>query len=388
MARRNNGMNWRRLFFWLATIAVAGLVLARIDRARVLAFILESDLRDAIGLAGFGLAMVATVLAWLAWRQRNQLRREVSALQVAIARVMSERPTAVLPRTVDEPQPAPLQTAAVPPAAVLPWHAVADAGTTPPDAQAAGADADAIAIALRTVLDRETLSISLRPIVSLGEERPVAYDAFVRVERDGAPAIDMRRLAAAGEMLDAALFERLAIIGSMKAARRLGDGAIVHASASGAFLSSATQLRHVVDAAIAHPRAARGVVLDLAPEDASRPGPLADAIDLLEGAGLTIGLDFAAASDPIIDDWPRLGIRHVRVPAAMLLGHGRRQHVDGRAVVGRCKRNDIAVIADDIDSEEALVTIAESGIDLVTGDRFGRPRPMRQTAANGIDDRG
>lgn len=375
VARRNNGMNGRRLLFWLAVLAVAGLAFAGIDRASLPMDIPGGDLGEAAGFAGLGLAAVAAALAWLAWRQRNQLRREVSSLQAAVDRVMNDRAAARAARSHDDPPRVPV------PVATLPWHAIAKAAVPSPGSRETGADSAAVAGRLRTLLDSETLTISLRPIVSLGEERPVAFDAFARVEPDGVAALDMRRLAARDAMLDAARFERLAIVGSMKAARRLGDGATVHASASAALLSSAAELEQVIAAAAAHPRAARSVALDLAPEDARRPGPHADAVDRLEQAGLTIGLDLAAASAPLADDWPRLGIAHARVPAAMLLGRDRHHHIDGRAFVGLCGRNGIAIIADDIDGGEALVAIAESGIDLVTGDRFGRPRPLRRTEA-------
>lgn len=375
MARRSNGINVRRLAFWLAVAAVAGLALASVDLPTAAAIRATLDLNDWVAAGALAVALVALVLAWQSWRQRAKLRREVRSLQTAVERAMRDQPPAAAPAR-DDPAPAPRKPALP---AALPWHPIARSSST--GAGHPQAEARLAGDGLREALAAEHLTICLRPIVSLAREEPAAYDTFARIDVDQERQVDMRRLTHTGDGADAARFERMMMIGAMRAARRLDDGTVVHVAASSALLSRPDELRQVIDAASAHPRAACAIIVDLPPADAVRPGRHAEAIDALEGLGMHIGVDLGATLEPVGNDWPTRGVRIARIPVAMLLGWSRRRDVDGPGFLSLCRRSDIKVVADDADSEEAIVAVAEMGVDLVTGDRFGRPRPIRLVAA-------
>jgi cyclic-di-GMP phosphodiesterase TipF (flagellum assembly factor) len=224
------------------------------------------------------------------------------------------------------------------------------------------------------------LDLALRPVVSLAQGAPVAFDAFAEFIDGAEPPFHLDRLQPDAAPSDRSRFETLLLGCAIEATRRVVAGAIdapLHVRVSRAVLETAD------DGAIArlraHPRAAHSIVLDLAASDLGTP--LAG-LDALLDAGVGLCLDLAEARTPDLQGIRMAGARHVRLPASRLLGHtaARGTGPSGAEIAAAARDAGIAVIADDVANDDEALGLVDLGIDLMSGPRFSGPRRLRDMA--------
>ncbi len=220
-----------------------------------------------------------------------------------------------------------------------------------------------------------TADIGLQPIMSIAAGTTLGFDVFRLIECDGHLA-HMRAVAEAPPGFDAGAFDAQTVAAAAGVARRrLGSmpGQTLHVALSQACLESRPAAARIAGMAREYPLVA-GLIVLCADARSFEPGCAAHAsLSQLAAAGFAL-----AAEMPDIQSWAAScdpSPRYIRVPARQILQAAARDQED--ALPWKTMRDDMAIIATEVEEDRQAMALLDLGIDLMVGDRFSAPRRIR-----------
>ncbi len=230
---------------------------------------------------------------------------------------------------------------------------------------------------VRLALSSGEFDLSLQPIVSVERGAAVAFEVFAMVEGSDGGRADIRRPDLTGPELTG--FERELLARSIDAARRqMGDVSAelpLHVPVSRAVLASAADVAAIAELLRLHPAIARSLVLSV-PLDAvvtDPPGGLRELSDV----GLACAIEGwePGSGEPLAI----LQVDMLKAEAAMLLPSSKA----GADAVAEFMQAAAALgarpVATGVQNDEQAIDLIEHGIDLMVGERFAGPRPLRRS---------
>ncbi len=358
----------------------------------------QVDVDPASGLRG-NVSELTAEIGLLGGLMRD-LAETVSSHDRAIETLNQARlaPPTVIVQKVPVPMPAPqpaMQTQAPapvappPPAPPVPDWSIADwpmadaRPAPPPPAFDQPLEDDPRTDAILAAAMDDRAEIHLQPIVTLPQRRVRMYECLGRIRlsetelltpAEFLPVLERRNMAAA---FDERTIRRALVIARHLAGR--GSDALVCCNLSRAAIITPGFLRGVARILADHPDVAGRLVVEVSQQivrqlDAERLGALGEVT--AAGAGLTIDhvVDFRFDPPSLADR----GVRHIKIPARMLLGvEARRADIDIADLAALLDRAGIALIAEHVESEDAVRDILDFDIPLAQGFVFALPRLVR-----------
>lgn len=249
-----------------------------------------------------------------------------------------------------------------------------------------------IELAIAKVSGREGPDLSLQPIVSISKGEAKGFEVFAHLRLKDDRFVDVQRLVSATGRMNVAGFERGLILASAKAARQqLGSDAEkmpLHCAISAALLDDPEELSAVADLFDMHPALARSLALSVPASlfASGRSGRLA-MLETLSEVGIRFAVENWNGSASEAQIMQNAGVRYIKQPATRLLGLAkyRGQLLDTHELVSAVADLDLQIIATDVTTDEEAIGLIDSGIDLLTGTRFGDPRRLRDQAGGGSE---
>jgi cyclic-di-GMP phosphodiesterase TipF (flagellum assembly factor) len=238
----------------------------------------------------------------------------------------------------------------------------------------------------------DALELSLQPVVSISMGSATGFDVFAHFEREDGTSFDLRRLPSPLPNVSQAGFERWLIAGAVDAVRRqrgfVGEDMPFYAQVSEALLGDDVELQRLLRAFADAPDAIRDVVLTLPGTILEKPGRYAEALGLIDEAGLRVAADGTTGSRDGLARLSREGATCLRLPADRLLGrvkHGR--SAAPARLIEMAESFDLPIVAVDVATDEDAVTLIDLGVGLMTGERFSGPRKLRSGDVQDARDR-
>ncbi len=246
-----------------------------------------------------------------------------------------------------------------------------------------------IELAIAKVSGKEGPELSLQPIVSISKGESKGFEVFAHLRLPGEQFVDVQRLVSATGRMNVAGFERGLILAAAKAARQqLGSDAEkmpLHSAISAALLDDPEELTVVADLFDMHPALTRSLALSVPASlfNAGKSGRLA-MLETLSEVGIQFAVENWTGSASDAEVLHNAGARYVKQPAKRLLGlvKYRGDLLDAHELASAVADVDLQIIATDVTTDEEAVGLIDSGIDLLTGTRFGDPRRLRDSAGS------
>lgn len=246
-----------------------------------------------------------------------------------------------------------------------------------------------IETAIAKVSGKEGPELSLQPIVSISKGEAKGFEVFAHLRLPGERFVDVQRLVSATGRMNVAGFERGLVHASAKAARQqLGSDAEkmpLHSAISTALLDDPEELSVVADLFDMHPALARSLVLSVPASlfSTGKSGRLA-MLETLSEVGIRFAVENWTGSASEAGILHTAGARYVKQPAKRLLGLAkyRGNLLDAHELVTAVADVGLQIVATDVTTDEEAVGLIDSGIDLLTGTRFGDPRRLRDPASS------
>lgn len=243
--------------------------------------------------------------------------------------------------------------------------------------------------AIAKVSGRDGPELSLQPIVSISKGEAKGFEVFAHLRLPGERFVDVQRLVSATGRMNVAGFERGLILAAAKAARQqLGSDAEnmpLHSAISSALLDDPEELTVVADLFDMHPALARSLALSVPASlfTTGKSGRLA-MLETLSEVGIRFAVENWTGTASEAETLHNAGARYIKQPAKRLLGLAkyRGNLLDAHELVSAVADVNLQVIATDVTTDEEAVGLIDSGIDLLTGTRFGDPRRLRDPSGD------
>lgn len=249
-----------------------------------------------------------------------------------------------------------------------------------------------IELAIAKVSGKEGPELSLQPIVSISRGEAKGFEVFAHLRLPGERFVDVQRLVSANGRMNVAGFERGLILAAAKAARQqLGSDAEkmpLHSAISSALLDDPEELTVVADLFDLHPTLARSLTLSV-PATLFVPGKSGRLamLETLSEVGIRFAVENWTGTPSEAEILHNAGVRYIKQPARRLLGLARYRGnlLDAHELASAVNDVDLQIIATDVTTDDEAVSLIDSGIDLLTGTRFGDPRRLRETTGGSTE---
>ena len=272
---------------------------------------------------------------------------------------------------------------------IIPHPSVRKSAAAETAASRPSSDRHEIETAIRAASGRSGPELSLQPIISVSEGKARGFDVFAHLRLSDDRCVDVRRLVSPTAGMNVAGFERGIILAAAKAARRqLGDDAAqmpLHCAVSAALLDDPDELTAVAELFDVHPPLTRSLVLSVPAQLflAGRSGRL-EMLETLSEVGIRFAVENWNGTVADARVQKNAGARYVKQPANRLLGLEKTagNTLDTEELVEAVIEADLEIIATDVDTDEQAIGLIDSGIDLLTGMRFGEPKRLRDPSGD------
>ncbi len=252
-----------------------------------------------------------------------------------------------------------------------------------------GKSADEITAILKSAIDNNRIDLYLQPVVTLPQRRVRYYEAMTRLRtEDGTLILPSDFLAHAERSGLMPRIDNVQLFRCVQVLRRL----LLKNREIGLFCNVSVQTlkdpdicRQFFDFLEANRALSSSLTLEFTQAALRGMGPLEQ-----ESLASLIGFGFRFSMDHVTDlrigprDLPDLGIRFVKIPAALLLSRtGAAADIHAAELSDQLGRHGVSLIAERIEAEAAVVDLLDYDVRFGQGFLFSPPRPVRAEALQG-----
>jgi cyclic-di-GMP phosphodiesterase TipF (flagellum assembly factor) len=309
---------------------------------------------------------------------------EIRSAPAAVVAALTQRPVAAVPLAVAEPVPAPR---------VEPLKVVVDEPEPEPELPATGPlkgkTPAEIAATIAAAIESNRIDLYLQPVVTLPQRKVRYYEAMTRLRtEDGTLILPSDFLAHAEKAGLIAKIDNMQMFRCVQVLRRLllkNREIGLFCNVSIATLNDGDIFRQFFDFLEANRALSSSLILEFTQSAFRDMGP----IEQESLAGL-IALGYRFSMDHVTDlrigprDLSELGVRFVKVPAALLLNRaGAAADIHAADLSDLLGRHGISLIAERIETEAVVVDLLDYDVRFGQGFLFSPPRPVRADALQG-----
>jgi cyclic-di-GMP phosphodiesterase, flagellum assembly factor TipF len=303
---------------------------------------------------------------------------------------------AALGRMPDKEQPAPRAAAETPPPATFAAAKAADAAGPAAAlsgrkiaAAFSGLDHDAVVAIIRSAIEAQRIELYLQPIVTLPQRKVRYYEAMSRLNAGNGEILtgaQFLSFAEAGSLLPK--LDNLCLLRCVQVVRRLllknrDIGLFCNLSAATLADNGFPQLLEFIEANRA---IAPSLVFEFTQSAVRNMGPIEhEALAALAERGFRFSMDNLADLRVEPREMTERGFRFIKAPAALLLNRvgGTTTNIHPADFSDLLGRFGIDLIAEQIESESAVVDLLDYDVRFGQGFLFSPPRPVRAEALQG-----